>query len=244
MYLAGSDKDRGTSFTVEMSSDLQTLLTEAERSFRKACEQIVQLNRRLDEMAKRYDKASRENHRSFRYSLRLRMAVTEGVRNMYYEYAANKADEITQLRCQVLREVRAGDDNDAEPIDVEGGGGADEDDDGDEEDGDSHSESNFVELDVGRDMLRNNRMLNDTGVGGGAMDDDDEEFQEDEEDYSGSEMQEPEEIDANLEEGSVLDGENDMSENMDQEVDMDSVTSDTDSSSVPGTSNPPCGAVA
>ncbi|KAL8578164.1 hypothetical protein ACOMHN_051719 [Nucella lapillus] len=84
-----------------MSSDLQTQLTEAEKSFKRACEQIIHLNRRLDEMAKRYDKASRENHRSFRYSLRLRMAVSEGVRNMYYEYAANKADLISDLRYKV-----------------------------------------------------------------------------------------------------------------------------------------------
>lgn len=95
-----------------MTSDVQTKLNEAERAFRKACEQIVQLNRRLDEMAKRYDKASKENHRSFRYSLRLRMAVTEGVRNMYYEYASNKADEITTLRCQVLHDSEMGSSDD------------------------------------------------------------------------------------------------------------------------------------
>ena len=115
--------------TFRMSSDLQTRLTEAEKSFKKACEQIVQLNRRLDEMAKRYDRASRENHRSFRYSHRLRMAVTEGVRNMYYEYAANKADEITNLRCQVLQEVGEGNQaptegqEDENRVEEDGGGG-------------------------------------------------------------------------------------------------------------------------
>lgn len=85
---------------INMTSHIPTKLVEAERSFRKACDHIVSLNRRLDEMSKRYDRASKENMRSFRYSLRLRMAVTEGVRNMYYEYAAAKADEITELRCQ------------------------------------------------------------------------------------------------------------------------------------------------
>lgn len=87
------------------NSDAYLKLQEAEKYFRRACEQIVQLNRKLEEMAKRYEKASKENHRSFRYSIRLRMAVTEGVRNMYYEYAANKADEITKLRCQVLNDA-------------------------------------------------------------------------------------------------------------------------------------------
>ncbi|ESP02457.1 hypothetical protein LOTGIDRAFT_224824 [Lottia gigantea] len=56
--------DTGRFKPKKMSSDVQTRLMDAERYFRKACEQIVQLNRRLDEMAKRYDKASRENHRS------------------------------------------------------------------------------------------------------------------------------------------------------------------------------------
>ena len=90
-----------------MSSDLLTRLSEAERFFKKACDQIVQLNLKLHEMSKRYEKASRENHRSFRYSLRLRMAVTEGVRNMYYEYAATKADEITNLRGELGRTSRS-----------------------------------------------------------------------------------------------------------------------------------------
>jgi hypothetical protein len=30
------------------------------------------------------------------------MAVLEGVRNMYYEYACRKADELTDLRCQIF----------------------------------------------------------------------------------------------------------------------------------------------
>ena len=152
-----------------MSSDLQTRLTEAEKSFKKACEQIVQLNRRLDEMAKRYDKASRENHRSFRYSLRLRMAVTEGVRNMYYEYAANKADEITNLRCQVLQEVGDGNqpptDGPNRAEEEEGGGG----------------ESNPIADLEGVGEMLDNRMLNDSGASYGAMQEDEEEEEEEEE---------------------------------------------------------------
>lgn len=85
----------------KMSSDIPTRLFEAERSFRRACDHILALNRALSEMQKRYDHASRERIRMFRYSLRLRMAVTEGVRNMFYEYATIKADEVTELRCQI-----------------------------------------------------------------------------------------------------------------------------------------------
>ena len=34
--------------------------------------------------------------RSFRYSLRLRLAAIEGLRNVYYEYAVMKAQEMQQ----------------------------------------------------------------------------------------------------------------------------------------------------
>jgi len=84
-----------------VTSPAPTKLLEAEKAFKHACDEIIGLNRKLDELSKRYEKASRENRRSFRYSLRLRMAVTEGVRNMFYEFATAKADEITDLRCQV-----------------------------------------------------------------------------------------------------------------------------------------------
>ncbi|KAK7099938.1 nucleolar transcription factor 1-B-like [Littorina saxatilis] len=159
-----------------MSSDLQTRLTEAEKSFKKACEQIVQLNRRLDEMAKRYEKASRENHRSFRYSLRLRMAVTEGVRNMYYEYAANKADDITHLRCDVLREV--GDGNQPSTDGQDGENRAEE------EEGGGEESNPIADLEEVGDML-GNRLLNDSGASDSAMQEDEEE-----EEDSTSDMQE------------------------------------------------------
>lgn len=84
-----------------MNTDYENMVYELEafeKQFRTACQQIVQLNRRLDEMSIRYDRANREGRRTFRYSLRLKIAVIEGVRNMYYDYAANKADQITDLR--------------------------------------------------------------------------------------------------------------------------------------------------
>lgn len=90
-----------------MTDDVFTKLNDAEKYFKRSCEQIVQLNRRLDEMAGRYEKASKENRRSYRYTLRLRMAITEGVRNMYYEYASRKADEITELRCRILEDTNS-----------------------------------------------------------------------------------------------------------------------------------------
>lgn len=86
-------------------SNTPTKLMEAERCFKRACDEILSLNRRIEDLSKRYDMARRENRRSYRYNLRLQIAVVEGVRNMFYEYATKKADEISELRFQVNVEM-------------------------------------------------------------------------------------------------------------------------------------------
>jgi len=53
-------------------------------------------------MQTRYDRARNENRRSFRYHLRLRLAVLEGVRSMYNDYVHEKVEQIIKLR----RELR------------------------------------------------------------------------------------------------------------------------------------------
>ena len=80
-------------------------LVESERRFKRACEQIVQLNYSLDSLQQRYNKAKKDNHRSFRYSLRLKIAVVDGMRNMYYDYAHKKAESIAELRQELFGEV-------------------------------------------------------------------------------------------------------------------------------------------
>lgn len=81
--------------------NLYAELYETETRFKKACEQVVLLNDKLEGLQRRYDKARQENHRSFRYNLRLKMASVEGVRNAYYEYACEKAEKIAELRYYV-----------------------------------------------------------------------------------------------------------------------------------------------
>ena len=80
---------------------LYAVLNETETRFKRACEQVVLLNDKLEGLQRRYDKAVQENHRSFRYNLRLKMASVEGVRNAYYEYACEKAERIAELRYYV-----------------------------------------------------------------------------------------------------------------------------------------------
>jgi len=70
--------------------EMKNELTQTEIRFRKACNQINLLNRKMESIHKRYNCAKKNNHRVFRYKLRLRLAVVEGLRNMYYEYANKK----------------------------------------------------------------------------------------------------------------------------------------------------------
>jgi hypothetical protein len=86
------------------SLDKRFSLTEAEGRFKKACDQIVLMNHRLGEVQKRYKMAKRSNNRAFRYNLRLKLAAIEGVRNMYYDYAYNKADRVAELRRELFDE--------------------------------------------------------------------------------------------------------------------------------------------
>ena len=81
--------------------NLSAQLYETESRFRRACQQIILLNSRLEELQLRYDQARLDNHKSFRYNLRLKMATVEGVRNSYYEYACWKAETVAELRLQV-----------------------------------------------------------------------------------------------------------------------------------------------
>jgi mitochondrial fission protein ELM1 len=80
-------------------------LIDNERRFRRACEQIVQLNHKLDALQSRYLKAKRDNMKTNRYNLRLRLAVAEGLRNMYYDYAHQKAEAVAKLREEMYGET-------------------------------------------------------------------------------------------------------------------------------------------
>ena len=82
-----------------------TDLQDAEMKFRKASTQIMLLNKQLDDFKDRYSKAKEENMRCFRYNLRLKLAVIEGVRNMYYDYAYMKAEKVAALSYDLFGET-------------------------------------------------------------------------------------------------------------------------------------------
>ena len=94
--------------------NLYAQLYETESRFRRACEQIILLNSRLEELQLRFDQARLDNHKSFRYNLRLKMATVEGVRNSYYEYACWKAETVAELTLQVAVDSPESESNDEE----------------------------------------------------------------------------------------------------------------------------------
>ena len=99
--------------------DKRFSLIDHEKKFRRACQLIVQLNYKLGELQSRYMKVNKDNQRSFRYSLRLRMAIVESMRNTYYEYAHKKAEIVADLRRKLFAEIVEIVDEDMASVDVE-----------------------------------------------------------------------------------------------------------------------------
>ena len=89
-----------------------------ETSFNKACDQIRLFNDQLDDLQVRLDRAERDRQRSILYSLRIKMSVMEGVRNMVCEYAAQLADDLVQTQCQLLVDAEAGQSSDDSDIEM------------------------------------------------------------------------------------------------------------------------------
>ena len=95
---------------MKSANTVEAKIVRARDQFRRSCDQIVHLNLALRGLTTRYKKAKTENHRSFRYPLRLKLAAVEGVRNMYYDYAKLKAEEIQGLRDELQGQLITFDD--------------------------------------------------------------------------------------------------------------------------------------
>lgn len=85
---------------MDMMTDDQMLVAfkDLDGKFRKACHHIRVLNRRIEGVQILYDRAFSSGRRSFRYTHRLKLATYEGMRNMYYEYACRRADELEKMQ--------------------------------------------------------------------------------------------------------------------------------------------------
>ena len=85
----------------DSTSMLVSQIRLADRKFRRACSQVILLNNKIQMLKVRYDRAKADGRRSFRYGWRLQLATYEGVRNMFYEYAAQRCDEMEKLQEQL-----------------------------------------------------------------------------------------------------------------------------------------------
>ena len=82
---------------------LQTQILHLDFIFQKACNQVLLLNNFLRQLQIRYDRASRDNLRTYRYALRLRLCTVEGLRNTLYEYATQQASKIEKMEVDMRK---------------------------------------------------------------------------------------------------------------------------------------------
>ena len=82
------------SSTVSRIQDVHDL----NRKFRKACSQLILINNLMDKIEERYNRALEHGRKSYRYILRLRICVLEGIRSAFYDYASKKADELEDMQ--------------------------------------------------------------------------------------------------------------------------------------------------
>ena len=73
-------------------------MRESDRRFQRACRQLVLLNNRLEDLNTKYRRCRRNNMRGLRYGVRLQLSTVEGLRNMFYEYACQRADELEEMQ--------------------------------------------------------------------------------------------------------------------------------------------------
>lgn len=87
-----------------MEDDAYTVLCSirsTNKVFRLACSQVILLNHQIESAKARYDRARAVRRLSFRYSNRLKLTSLEGVRNLIYEYACVKCEEIENLQAKL-----------------------------------------------------------------------------------------------------------------------------------------------
>lgn len=87
------------------SCNAQAQLTEANLKLERACDQLLQLYRREEELHCRYDRALSAGQKAFRYSLRLQLTTVAGIKLMVYQYATRQAELVDSLNGQIDGQV-------------------------------------------------------------------------------------------------------------------------------------------
>jgi len=81
-----------------------------ERRFRRPCEQIVQLNFKLDYLESRYKKAKRNKREALLRSYVIKLAVINELRELYFIFATKKAEIIHDMT-EVVQRLRDGEES-------------------------------------------------------------------------------------------------------------------------------------
>lgn len=84
------------------SQQILSTLSRNHRVFKRACAQVRLLNGRVDAAKVRYDRANARGRMAFRYNARLSIAVLESVRDMTWDFASTKCDQIENLQDEFL----------------------------------------------------------------------------------------------------------------------------------------------
>ena len=95
---------KNSPLNLKQSSEMIYNIRDKNRKFRLACSQIVLMNNTIDENEVRYRRALKNQSKSYRYILRLKLCAIEGVRNQFYDYAYAKAEELEKLQLQLYNQ--------------------------------------------------------------------------------------------------------------------------------------------
>lgn len=92
-----------------------SLYDDIQCKFHKACSQVILLNNWIQAAQIRYNRALRDNNRAFRYVHRLRLMTLEGTRNMIFEYASRKAEDLDIMQDSLVAQgLLEADDDDSD----------------------------------------------------------------------------------------------------------------------------------
>ena len=91
-------------------------LVRGEKLFLAACEQIRYIDGEIEQQQRRLQQAISRKLPSFQYVLDMKIAILEGTRNMYVEYAASTADRVKMLQTYLYgdSDISDSDDDDDE----------------------------------------------------------------------------------------------------------------------------------
>ena len=87
----------------EDPSQLQEMILEMDKKFRRACSQVKLLNLMVQGLHRRYNRAVRDNLTTNQYYLRLRICTSEAVCSTFYEYATQKAEKIKIMESRLAQ---------------------------------------------------------------------------------------------------------------------------------------------